>query len=196
MLQEVFQHSRAIFDLFPGVKIAVNISASELADPSLVETIAGFQERNSRPGDRIELEITETSMMTSSEAALRTIEDLKKVGIGFVLDDFGTGYSSLAYLQRLPISAIKIDRAFVAPLPGDAKAAEIVRSIVMLARSFGLSTTAEGVESREQFECLRDLGIDYAQGFFFSPALDMKSLPTLQVKEGEISGNSGNKILS
>ena len=106
--------------------------------------------------------------------------NLRPLGIDFVLDDFGTGYSSLAYLQRLPIVGIKIDRSFVAPLPGDPKAVEIVHSIVLLARSMGLSVTAEGVETMEQFEALRDLGVDFAQGFFFSPAVDVAAVMLLQ----------------
>jgi diguanylate cyclase (GGDEF)-like protein len=184
MLEEVSRHSRAIYDLYPGAKISVNISASELAAPGLFETIDLQRGHAGRSCDRLELEITETAMMTSSEAAQRTVERLKEAGIDFVLDDFGTGYSSLAYLQQLPIAGIKIDRAFVEPLPGDQRAVEIVRSIVMLARSFGLSVTAEGVETREQFECLRDLQIDVAQGFFFSPAIDISSLVRLHSGNG------------
>lgn len=180
MLQEVYQHSRAIYDLFPGTKIAVNVSAPELASPNLHDMVQLLRERNGREGDGMVFEITETTMMTNPDVAVRTIERLRDLQIDFVLDDFGTGYSSLAYLQHLPISGVKIDRSFVAPIAEDPKASEIVRSIVMLARSFGLTTTAEGIETVRQWEIVRDLGVDFAQGFFFSPAIDMASLVRLK----------------
>ncbi|HTV92104.1 MAG TPA: EAL domain-containing protein [Verrucomicrobiae bacterium] len=179
VFRAVCAHAKAIFDLFPSALIAVNISASELPTAAIGETIEPLIRQHDLPANRLKLEITETAMMTSSEASRRTIERLREVGIEFILDDFGTGYSSLAYLQRLPIAGIKIDRSFVAPLLTDPKAIEIIRSIVMLARSFGLSTTAEGVESFEHFELLASLGVDHAQGFFFSPALEIGSLARL-----------------
>ncbi|HTV91308.1 MAG TPA: EAL domain-containing protein [Verrucomicrobiae bacterium] len=179
MFRAVCAHSKAIFDLFPSALIAVNISASELPTAAMGETIEPLISQHALPASRLKLEITETAMMTSSEASRRTIERLREIGIEFVLDDFGTGYSSLAYLQRLPISGLKIDRSFVSPLLTDSKAVEIIRSIVMLARSFGLSTTAEGVESLEHFELLGNLGVDHAQGFFFSPAIEIGALARL-----------------
>ncbi len=182
VLHEVCRHTRAILDMFPGTKIAVNISASELATPGLAQTVEEMIASRDCSPESLKLEITETTMMTSSEAARRTIERLREIGIEFVLDDFGTGYSSLAYLQGLPINELKIDRSFVEPLLTNRKAVEIVQSIVLLARSFGLLTTAEGVESIEQFELLEKLGVDFAQGFFFSPAIDIASLISLQTR--------------
>ncbi|HEY5340903.1 MAG TPA: EAL domain-containing protein [Candidatus Aquilonibacter sp.] len=182
VLHEVCRHTRAILDMFPRTKIAVNISASELATPGLAQTVEEMIASRDCSAASLKLEITETTMMTSSDAARRTIERLREIGIEFVLDDFGTGYSSLAYLQGLPINELKIDRSFVEPLLNDRKAVEIVQSIVLLARSFGLLTTAEGVESVEQFELLEKLGVDFAQGFFFSPAVDIASLISLQAR--------------
>ncbi|HTC31264.1 MAG TPA: EAL domain-containing protein, partial [Candidatus Acidoferrum sp.] len=179
MFRAVCAHSKAILALFPSALIAVNISALELPTASMGETIEPLLRQHDVPASRLKLEITETAMMTSSDASRRTIERLREIGIEFELDDFGTGYSSLAYLQRLPISGLKIDRSFVAPMLTDPKAVEIVRSIVLLARSFGLSTTAEGVETLEHFELLASLGVDSAQGFFFSPAIEMGSLARL-----------------
>jgi diguanylate cyclase (GGDEF)-like protein len=179
IFRAVCAHSKAILALFPSANIAVNISASELPAAGMGETIEPLLRQHELPASRLKLEITETAMMTSSDASHRTIERLREIGIEFVLDDFGTGYSSLAYLQRLPIGGLKIDRSFVAPMLTDPKAVEIVRSIVLLARSFGLSTTAEGVETLEHFELLASLGVDSAQGFFFSPAIEMGSLARL-----------------
>jgi len=180
MFRAVCAHSQAIFASFPSAQISVNISAAELATGGLWETIETLIRQHDVPVNRLKFEITETAMMTSSEVARRTLERLRALGIEFVLDDFGTGYSSLAYLQRLPIAGIKIDRSFVQPLLTDPKAIEIVRSIVVLARSFGLTTTAEGVETVEHFELLAGLGVDNAQGFFFSPAVEIASLVLLQ----------------
>ncbi len=179
MFRAVCAHSQAIFAAFPSAQISVNISAAELATSGLCETIETLIRQHDVSPGRIKFEITETAMMTSSDGARRALERLRDLGIEFVLDDFGTGYSSLAYLQTLPIAGIKIDRSFVEPLLTDLKAVEIVRSIVVLSRSFGLTTIAEGVESFEHFELLASLGVDHAQGFFFSPAVEISSLVRL-----------------
>ena len=185
VFRAVCSHGKAIFDLFPGASIAVNVSASEIASTAYVENTETLLRRHGLPPERLKLEITETAMMTSSDAANRTMQRLRDLGLEFALDDFGTGYSSLAYLQRLPIRGLKIDRSFIEPLPGDPRALEIVRSIVLLARSFGLSVTAEGVESAEQVELLRELGVDFAQGFFFSAAVTIAALGSLVPTEQE-----------
>ncbi len=179
VFRAVCSHAEAIFSLFPGAVISVNVSAAELTTQAHVETMELLMQQHELSPSRLKLEITETAMMTSSEVAMRAIERLRDLGLEFVLDDFGTGYSSLAYLQRLPIGGIKIDRSFVQSLTGDPKAVEIVRSIVALAQSFGLSTTAEGVETHEQCEMLAKLGVDNAQGFFFSPAIEIEALVRL-----------------
>jgi diguanylate cyclase (GGDEF)-like protein len=176
VFRTVCGHANVIFSSFPAAVISLNVSAAELTTQSLAETMEPLMRQHDVPPARLKLEITETAMMTSSETTLGSIERLRELGLEFVLDDFGTGYSSLAYLQRLPIGGIKIDRSFVEPLPTDPKAVEIVRSIVALARSFGLSTTAEGVETRAHFDLLADLGVDHAQGFFFSPAIEISAL--------------------
>ena len=95
-----------------------------------------------------------------------------------VLDDFGAGHSSLAYLHRLPIEGVKIDRSFIAPLATDQSAVAIVRSIVALAKTLDLYTVAEGVETAEQLELVRHIGVDHAQGFFFSPPLPLNAVVT------------------
>ncbi len=179
VFRAVCSHAEAIFSLFPGAVISVNVSAAELTTQAHVETMELLMQQHELSPSRLKLEITETAMMTSSEVAMRAIERLRDLGLEFVLDDFGTGYSSLAYLQRLPIGGIKIDRSFVQSLSDDPKAVEIVRSIVALAQSFGLSTTAEGVETNEQCEVLANLGVDNAQGFFFSPAIEIEALVRL-----------------
>jgi EAL domain-containing protein (putative c-di-GMP-specific phosphodiesterase class I) len=119
----------------------------------------------------LELEITETVGMEDADAALAVLEQVTALGIRLSVDDFGTGFSSLAYLKRLPVSAIKIDRSFVMEMDHDASDRAIVRSTVDLARHLGMEVVAEGVESMEALDELRDLGCHLAQGFAISPPL-------------------------
>jgi EAL domain-containing protein (putative c-di-GMP-specific phosphodiesterase class I) len=115
------------------------------------------------------LEITETSAMAPGTAAV--MKELDELGVRLSIDDFGTGYSSLAYLQRLPVDLIKIDRSFVGEMLTNAGAASIVRSVIDLAHNLGLQSVAEGVERREVEQMLTELGCDYAQGYYISRPL-------------------------
>jgi diguanylate cyclase (GGDEF)-like protein len=180
MLRHVCSQSAAIGALFPGTSIAANISAAELASQTLPGYIAGLLEQYNVPASRLKLEITETAMMTQVVQAQATLEALRELGVAVVLDDFGTGYSSLAYLQRLPIVGLKIDQSFIENLPIDSHALEIVRSIVALAGSLGLDTTAEGVETEAQLAIIGQLGVTFAQGFLFSKAVEVAALGALQ----------------
>ncbi|MBV8332913.1 MAG: EAL domain-containing protein, partial [Candidatus Eremiobacteraeota bacterium] len=128
---------------------------------------------------KLKLEITETAIMRNADQARSTLEALRRNGVQIVLDDFGAGQSSLGYLHRLPIAGLKIDRSFVSPLPADVSAVAIVRSIVALAQALGLYTVAEGVETAEQLETIRALGVHNAQGFYFSPAVELHAVLAL-----------------
>lgn len=149
-------------------KIAVNLSARQLRDRRLItqlETI--FKETGVAPA-RLEVEITESALMEDPDAAINNLEALRILGVAVAIDDFGTGYSSLAYLRRFPLDKLKIDRAFVKDMldnPGDVA---IVEAVVAMAGALGLKVLAEGVETREQAVMLRDLGVDYAQGFYYA----------------------------
>jgi EAL domain-containing protein (putative c-di-GMP-specific phosphodiesterase class I) len=114
------------------------------------------------------VEITETSMVEDAEAAASTLMRLRKHGVRLALDDFGTGYSSLSYLRQLPFDVLKIDRSFVQRIAHSGSDRAIVRSVVALAHSLGLSVTAEGVETPEQESALRGLGCEHAQGYLFA----------------------------
>lgn len=155
----------------PGIAFSINISASDLTRPSLLPDIESTMQLYAVPPRLLQIEITETAVMDDAERALSVLQELRARGFQIVVDDFGVGYSSLSYLQRLPIVGLKIDRSFIAALPGDRPSLEIVRAIVALAKTLGLYVTAEGVERAEQVELLRSLGVRYAQGFFFSPAV-------------------------
>jgi diguanylate cyclase (GGDEF)-like protein len=176
MLDDVCGDAAALFERFPNATVAVNISAGHLTAPGLAGSVQrSLSDRKVAP-ERIRLEITETAIMSNAALARATLDQLRTNGMQIVLDDFGAGHSSLAYLHRLPIAGLKIDRSFIEPLATDPQAVAIVRSIVALAKTLGLYTVAEGVETAEQLGILEELGVPYAQGFFFSPAVALAAL--------------------
>jgi EAL domain-containing protein (putative c-di-GMP-specific phosphodiesterase class I) len=148
--------------------IAVNVSPVQLLDPRLPQIVAQALLDSGLDASRLELEITETALFGDDEASLRTLNQLRDLGIRISLDDFGTGYSSLSYLHRFPISRIKIDRSFVQRLPEDPGSASIVRAIAQLGESLHLKVTAEGIETLEQLSFITDQGCDHVQGFLIS----------------------------
>jgi diguanylate cyclase (GGDEF)-like protein len=162
------------------VPLAVNISWRQFAQPErLLALMADVLKVTGLPAEMIELELTESSVMEEPDSAIRTLNDLREFGVIASIDDFGTGYSSLAYLKRLPISKLKIDRAFIHEIVENERDAAIVDAIIQLARALGLKTVAEGIETIEQFNMLKAKGCDLAQGFYFSkpvPAEDMEKI--------------------
>ena len=148
--------------------VEVNLSARQIDDPSIVETIETILARTGLPPEHLTLEITESALMRDAAAALVVLRALKELGVLLAIDDFGTGYSSLSYLQRFPLDVLKVDRMFVHELEGDNGGREIVSAVISLAHALGLEVVAEGVETEQQFEALRDLDCDFAQGFLFS----------------------------
>jgi diguanylate cyclase (GGDEF)-like protein/PAS domain S-box-containing protein len=150
-----------------GPPVSVNLSARQLAYPGIVEDVGDALEGAGLPASRLWLELTETALFEEADAPLPVLHELKALGVMLVLDDFGTGYSSLAYLQRFPLDALKIDRAFVAEMTGDPRAAALVEAIATMARSLGLTVVPEGIETPEQREALLTLGCRYGQGWLF-----------------------------
>jgi diguanylate cyclase (GGDEF)-like protein/PAS domain S-box-containing protein len=148
-------------------EMAVNISAHQFRQPDFVRTVQGVLAETGVPAERLELEITESTVMHGVDAAIQTLAQLKAMGVRLAIDDFGTGYSSLAYLRRFPLDRLKIDRSFLADVETDPDAASLVTSIVMLGRSLGLQLVAEGVENFAQAEFLRTLECERVQGFHF-----------------------------
>jgi len=156
----------------PGVRLSVNVGARQWSDPSLVYDLEQRLAASFIPPGRLGLELTESIIMGNPEGTLRTAERLGALGVDLLIDDFGTGYSSLSQLHRFPVRALKIDRSFVAGIPGSGESREIVRSILGLARSLGLEAVAEGVETGKQAEHLRRLGCEIAQGFLFAHPME------------------------
>jgi diguanylate cyclase (GGDEF)-like protein len=150
------------------LSVAVNLSVRNLLDPALVGDVTAILERHGLPPDRLELEITETSAMVDPVRASAVLTELAGLGVMLSIDDYGTGYGSLAYLQRLPVRQLKIDRAFVGTMTTDESSAAIVHSTVDLARHLGLSVVAEGVEDDATLLALRDMRCFAAQGFVLS----------------------------
>jgi len=147
--------------------IAVNLSARQFKQPDLVETVRRVLEETGLPAECLQLELTETSVMTNPEEAVAKMRELHQEGIRFSIDDFGTGYSSLNYLKRFPVDTLKIDRSFVREATSNAEDQEIIRAIISMARNLSMEPLAEGVESREQQEFLAEHGCEVMQGFFF-----------------------------
>ena len=147
--------------------VSINVSARQFDDRNLVAEFAGLLATTGADASRVVVEITETSLMADVESSQETLRGLTALGLRIAVDDFGTGYSSLAYLARLPVNVLKIDRTFVDGLEGSAEKRSIVRIVVALARSLGLSLVAEGVESAAQLAELRENGCDAVQGFLF-----------------------------
>ena len=152
--------------------VHVNLSARELEDPDIVDSVAAALDASGIPPSQLVLELTETLLVEDAERGALTLGGLRELGVRLALDDFGTGFSSLSYLHTLPLDQLKIAREFVDGLGRDQEDHGFVRLIVELARTIGLEVVAEGVETAEQLEALRHLGCDYAQGFWFAPALD------------------------
>ena len=158
--------------------IHVNVSGKDLARPEFVPNIRAVLERHGLPAELLVLEITESTVMEHRETALRALADLRELGVKLAIDDFGTGYSSLAYLSTLPFDCLKIDRSFVIGMQRSPENVEIVRTVVALGRSLNKDVVAEGIETHEQFNRLRQLGATIGQGYLMS-----RPLGAVQVSE-------------
>jgi EAL domain-containing protein (putative c-di-GMP-specific phosphodiesterase class I)/GGDEF domain-containing protein len=149
----------------PHLMVAVNLSPAQFMSGTLIQDVRRALENNQLPGYRLEVEITEGTLMNDSELVLGQLRVLRDMGLAIALDDFGTGYSSLSYLWKFPFSKLKIDRSFINALDETASAKGILRSIIKLGHGLGLTVTAEGIENSRQLSTLRDLGCDLAQGY-------------------------------
>jgi diguanylate cyclase (GGDEF)-like protein len=152
--------------------VGVNLSAIQVARDDIAAMVASALRSSGLTGDRLTLELTESAIVQDPQRATRVFDSLKALDATVAMDDFGTGYSSLAYLQRLPIDVLKIDRSFVSGMMIDPDSVAIVRAVLSLADALGMSTTAEGVESRELATTLATLGCSSGQGYFFARPLE------------------------
>ena len=189
VLQEACRQTKAWQDAgLAIVPVAVNLSALEFRQRDMVTEIANVLQRTGLAPQWLEIELTESALVHPCSTAHETLKALKALGVRLSIDDFGTGYSSLAYLKRYPIDKLKIDRSFVIDTPGDSDDVAIVTAIVQMARSLGLQTVAEGVETPVQMDWLRSLGCNLAQGYTIARPMDadqmrdwLTSPPTLKL---------------
>jgi diguanylate cyclase (GGDEF)-like protein len=165
---------------WPGeICVAVNLSPTQLSSKGLLPAVLGALSSSRLPPQRLEIEITEAVLMHNSEVNLRTLHQLRALGIRISMDDFGTGYSSLSTLRSFPFDKIKIDRCFIKGLGDNSESDAIVRAVAGLADNLGMTTTAEGIETEQQLGRVRDLGCTDVQGFFFSPPVPVSDLTWL-----------------
>lgn len=165
VLEKSIEQCRAWLDRGLVISVAVNLSARNLLDDNIPKQVERLLQEYQLPASALELEITESSIMTDPTRALRVLEHLHELGVQLSIDDFGTGYSSLAYLKRLPVKTLKIDNSFVRNMLEDKQDELIVNSTIHLAHNMGLTVVAEGVENEELLQRLKDLGCDEAQGY-------------------------------
>ncbi|MGX5776098.1 EAL domain-containing protein [Methylorubrum zatmanii] len=161
-----------------GIGVAVNVSPAQFKHAAVVRAVKAALAASGLPSNRLELEITESVLLTDNMATLATLHTLKRIGVRVAMDDFGTGFSSLSYLQSFPFDKIKIDQSFVRNLEVTGNARLIVRSVIGLGRSLGITTTAEGIETEAQLEQLRLEGCEEGQGYLFS-----RPVPSARIRE-------------
>jgi diguanylate cyclase (GGDEF)-like protein/PAS domain S-box-containing protein len=172
------------------IPVSVNISMRDLVDPGFPQLVSKLLRDAAAEPSWVRLEITESVIMSKPEQAINTLSQLRKLGIRLAVDDFGTGYSSLAYLDRLPVDEIKIDKSFVSAMAGEVSRTNIVRASIDLGHSLRLESVAEGVEDARTWEVLAALACDMAQGYFISrPLLAAEVLPWLRTWEAAPGGS-------
>jgi diguanylate cyclase (GGDEF)-like protein len=164
------------------VRVAVNLSPVQFRTPGLVETVVNALAHSGLSSDRLQLEITESVLLLNNDSTLDTLHRLRALGVRISMDDFGTGYSSLSYLRSFPFDKIKIDRSFVQGLESNKEARAIIRAVVRLGSSLGMTTTVEGIETQEELDHMKREGCTEAQGFYFSKPCPAKEVPALLTK--------------
>ncbi|WP_181885424.1 sensor domain-containing protein [Trinickia dinghuensis] len=174
VLCEAVRQGRRWQDMGLDLRVAVNLSGRQFGD-SLADRVKAVLEENRFPPELLELELTESFLVTDTEKAVRILGSLRELGVRVALDDFGTGWSSLNYLKTFPVDTLKIDRSFIGSTAGEFDG-RIVRAIIAIAREFNLTTLAEGVETDEQLAQLHELGCDSWQGYLLSGAIPAQDL--------------------
>jgi EAL domain-containing protein (putative c-di-GMP-specific phosphodiesterase class I) len=163
--------------------ISVNLTSKQFAQLELAEEIGLLLEQSGLAPTCLRVEITETTTMADEQRAGTALAELKALGIGISIDDFGTGYSSLSRLQGFPVDSLKIDRTFISRMDSDPESREIVHIIVLLAHNLGLKVVAEGTETAEHVERVRDLGCEMAQGYHYSKPIPPEAISEMLRRE-------------
>jgi EAL domain-containing protein (putative c-di-GMP-specific phosphodiesterase class I) len=179
---------------WPGIVLAVNVSPLQFRRPDFVAVVERILTETGFEAARLELELTESTLLGNVEDAEAAMRKLKAIGVRLALDDFGTGYSSLLYLRTFPFDKLKIDRSFVCNIEGAADAAAIVHAIVSLGRGLGMKVTAEGVETAEQHLFLRAAGVHSIQGFRFGRPVDAQAITARLIGQPAARAGAGRSI--
>lgn len=166
----------------PVSNISINVSARQFKEQDLVTLLKEVLQKNKLDATHVELELTESTLLKNEDQAESILNQLHNMGIKISIDDFGTGYASLSYLKRLPIDVLKIDKSFIDGILHDSDDIAIVNAIYGLAKGFELQLVAEGIETKEQLEKVKELGVDYGQGYFWSPPLHADKYAELMKK--------------
>ena len=184
VLEQACAQSQAWRDAgFPPVRVAVNLSARQFQLAKMEDVVASVLRRTGLDPSRLELELTETLAFQDPAAITATLEDLRTMGVHSSIDDFGTGYSGLSYLDRFPVTSLKIDKSFVSRIGPDRPDSPIVLAVIALAKGLNMEVVAEGVETEQQLEFLREHGVDQMQGFLFSQAVPAEQFESLLMLE-------------
>jgi len=179
MLAAVCSKTRAWVQEFPQIFISLNVSAAHLARTGDLGVLQRVIEASEFPVSSLRLEVTESAVMESRGKPEDTFGALRELGVGIFVDDFGSGYSSLGYLLQLPIDGLKIDRSFVAAMTRNPKAAAIVNAILAIGEALGMRLIAEGVETPEEVDRLRAIGVPFAQGFYYGEPVEPDAALTM-----------------
>ena len=164
-------------------RIAVNVAGQQIQRSSFVDEVAEILKQTGFPASSLELEVTESCMMSEPELVSKDLAKLGEMGVKLSIDDFGTGYSSLSYLKKLPIHKLKIDQSFVAGLPFDTHNTAIAKAIIAMGHALNLKVVAEGVETQEQAEFLKQNLCDHAQGYFYSKPKRVEELAAFLISD-------------
>lgn len=175
--------------------MSVNLSVANITDPNIINEIKSVIDDTGIRPSSLKIEITESAVMGDGENAIELLERIKSTGISLSIDDFGTGYSNLSYLHKFPIDYLKIDRSFVSAMDNGGENEEIVKTIIALAKALRLAVIAEGIETKEQFQKLREFGCEFGQGYYFSRPLPVSAIEPLLAEDGEWAGRFADEEL-
>ncbi|MFC1836493.1 EAL domain-containing protein [Thermodesulfobacteriota bacterium] len=180
VIREACQHAKAWqAEGLPEIRVAVNVSGRQISGQEIIRTVYEILKETDLHPRLLDLEITESALMQDKDSAVEILRDLKRIGVGMSIDDFGTGYSSLNHLKRFPVDKLKIDRSFVEDIPGNADDQAIVKAIIAVGHSMKLKVLAEGVETDEQLEFLKENGCDEVQGYYYSKPIPEREFSRL-----------------
>jgi EAL domain-containing protein (putative c-di-GMP-specific phosphodiesterase class I) len=162
-----------------SLRVCVNLSARQFSREGLADHVEALLRRYGVSSRQLGLEMTESSLVSDAQTAMEVLGSLRRLGVSLLMDDFGTGYSSLHHLHIFPFDVLKIDRSFVSRMTEGEQPLQIVRTIIELARALGMNVVAEGIETREQYELLQQLGCRFGQGFLFARPMTAEAVTQL-----------------